>query len=51
MESISTPIDVAIEAGKTYWWRACGKSQSQPFCDGSRKGTTYSPLRYQAIES
>jgi CDGSH-type Zn-finger protein len=51
MESIKTPIDVTIEAGKVYWWCACGKSQSQPFCDGSHKGTAYSPLRYQAIES
>jgi CDGSH-type Zn-finger protein len=51
MESIKTPIDVTIEAGKTYWWCACGKSQNQPFCDGSHKGTTYSPLRYQPIES
>jgi CDGSH iron-sulfur domain-containing protein 3 len=51
MESIKTPIDVTIEAGKTYWWCACGRSQNQPFCDGSHKGATHSPLRYQPIES
>ena len=31
------PIAVAVEAGKTYWWCACGKSAKQPFCDGSHK--------------
>jgi CDGSH-type Zn-finger protein len=51
MESIKTPIDVTIDAGKTYWWCACGMSQKQPFCDGSHKGTTYAPLRYQTIEA
>ncbi len=24
---------------KSYWWCACGRSKSQPFCDGSHKGT------------
>ncbi len=26
---------VAVEAGKTYRWCACGRSSTQPFCDGS----------------
>ena len=30
---------VNVEAGKSYWWCACGRSKSQPFCDGSHKGT------------
>ena len=29
---------------KTYAWCACGKSQQQPFCDGSHKGTVFSPV-------
>ncbi|HEX3625045.1 MAG TPA: CDGSH iron-sulfur domain-containing protein [Verrucomicrobiae bacterium] len=29
----------------TYWWCACGRSKSQPFCDGSHKGTGLSPLK------
>ena len=45
------PIDVAVESGKTYWWCACGRSQTQPFCDGSHKGTSFSPLRYRATET
>ncbi len=29
------PIMIEVEAGKSYWWCACGRSQTQPFCDGS----------------
>lgn len=39
---------VDVEAGKTYSWCACGKSQSQPFCDGSHKGTAFTPVAYTA---
>ncbi len=31
-----------MEAGD-YYWCACGKSANQPFCDGSHKGTEFSP--------
>ena len=34
------PILVELKAGEDIWWCACGKSASQPFCDGSHKGTT-----------
>lgn len=34
--------------GKTYYWCACGRSASQPFCDGSHKGTAFQPLKYTA---
>jgi len=43
-----TPFAVEVEAGETYFWCACGKSQTQPFCDGSHKGTGFSPIKYQA---
>jgi len=43
-----SPIKVAVEAGKTYYWCACGKSASQPMCDGSHKGTGFSPMAYTA---
>jgi CDGSH iron-sulfur domain-containing protein 3 len=29
----------------TYWWCACGLSQSQPFCDGSHKSTGLTPVK------
>ena len=33
------PYKVTLEAGKKYWWCACGLSKTQPFCDGAHKGT------------
>ncbi|HJQ58806.1 MAG TPA: CDGSH iron-sulfur domain-containing protein [Vineibacter sp.] len=42
------PIRMAVEAGKDYWWCACGKSANQPFCDGSHKGSEFSPVKYTA---
>jgi CDGSH-type Zn-finger protein len=44
----TTPYPLEVEAGKTYFWCACGKSASQPFCDGSHKGTAFSPVKYTA---
>jgi len=45
------PFGVEVEAGQTYWWCRCGRSQKQPFCDGSHKSTEFTPLKYTAEES
>ena len=45
------PMPLPVEAGKDYWWCACGKSKAQPFCDGSHKGSEFSPLEYKAQAS
>jgi CDGSH-type Zn-finger protein len=42
------PFKVDVEAGKAYFWCACGRSQKQPFCDGSHKGTGLTPVQYKA---
>ncbi len=42
------PYPVAVEAGKTYYWCACGRSAKQPFCDGSHKATSITPVAYTA---
>ena len=47
----TAPVEVAVESGKTYWWCACGRSKKQPFCDGSHRGTSFSPLEYRAAET
>ena len=45
------PYPVEVEAGKSYFWCACGKSAKQPFCDGSHKGSSFAPVKYTAEES
>tara|TARA_R110001583_G_scaffold195021_2_gene368538 strand:- start:1286 stop:1519 length:234 start_codon:yes stop_codon:yes gene_type:complete len=46
-----TPFGVNVEEGKNYSWCSCGKSGKQPFCDGSHKGSEFSPVRFTATES
>jgi CDGSH iron-sulfur domain-containing protein 3 len=45
------PYKVPVEAGKKYFWCACGRSKNQPFCDGSHKGTGLTPVVYEATAS
>ncbi len=51
VRSSDTPFTVDVEQGKTYYWCACGRSKSQPFCDGSHKDTEFSPVKYLAEKS
>ena len=46
-----TPFAVEVEKGKDYYWCACGLSKSQPFCDGSHKGTEFAPTKFTAEDS
>jgi CDGSH-type Zn-finger protein len=46
-----TPYGEEVEAGKSYFWCACGRSANQPYCDGSHKGTDFVPVKYEATES
>lgn len=47
----TAPFPVEVEEGKSYFWCACGKSAKQPFCDGSHKGSEFSPVKYTAPAS
>lgn len=42
------PYAVDVESGKTYYWCTCGRSNGQPFCDGSHQGTDFVPAAFTA---
>ena len=46
-----SPYAVAVEAGESYWWCACGRSKQQPLCDGSHQGSEFNPQEYKAALS
>ena len=43
-----TPFGIELVEGKKYAWCACGRSNKQPFCDGSHKGTGITPVVFVA---
>ncbi len=43
-----SPYVVMVEAGERYVWCACGLSKTQPWCDGSHKGTDIEPIAFDA---
>jgi CDGSH-type Zn-finger protein len=42
------PYPMPVEAGKAYFWCACGLSKTQPLCDGSHKGSGLTPVKFTA---
>jgi CDGSH-type Zn-finger protein len=45
-----SPIVMEVEPG-TYFWCSCGNSSNQPYCDGSHKGTGFSPVKEEVSEA
>jgi CDGSH-type Zn-finger protein len=45
-----SPCSLELASG-TYWWCACGRSKTQPFCDGSHKGSAFSPLKLEIAQT
>ena len=44
------PYKVELLEGYRYAWCSCGLSKQQPFCDGSHKGSSFSPMKWTAEE-
>ena len=43
------PYAVELKPGD-YFWCACGRSNNQPFCDGSHKGSEFTPVKFTVSE-
>ncbi|MFA5326932.1 MAG: CDGSH iron-sulfur domain-containing protein [Prolixibacteraceae bacterium] len=41
-----SPAGLELESGQ-YFWCACGKSANQPFCDGSHRGSEFTPAIFK----
>lgn len=44
----ASPYAARVVEDKVYFWCSCGKSTTQPYCDGSHKGSSFSPVKYVA---
>lgn len=42
------PFTEEVEEGEIYYWCKCGRSNLQPWCDGSHAGTDIRPLAWVA---
>ncbi len=41
----TSPVQIDLEKGEHHWC-SCGESKGQPFCDGSHRGTPFTPLAF-----
>ncbi len=46
----SSPFIKEEEPGTKYWC-ACGRSKNQPYCDGSHKVTSFTPIKVEITEA
>lgn len=44
-----SPAELELEPGE-HWWCACGRSMTQPFCDGSHEGCGIEPQAFTVTE-
>nr|CAI5862807.1 unnamed protein product [Callosobruchus analis] len=49
------PLKITLQAGKKYSWCLCGRSKTQPFCDGTHRmdqlKITQKPVRFAVEET
>jgi len=46
-----SPYALEVSEGREYYWCSCGKSQTQPLCDGSHQGSNFEPVAFTAEKS
>jgi CDGSH-type Zn-finger protein/uncharacterized Fe-S cluster protein YjdI len=46
-----SPAVLELDADKKYAWCTCGKSNNQPWCDGSHSGTDFTPKIFSVKEN
>jgi CDGSH iron-sulfur domain-containing protein 3 len=44
------PTVMTLDPGK-YFWCSCGLSENQPFCNGSHKGTGFTPIGFEVSDA
>ena len=44
----NSPKKVMLDKDKRYFFCVCGRSENQPFCDGSHRGTSFTPKPFTA---
>ncbi len=42
------PFPIDVTSGQKLFWCSCGKSEKQPFCDGSHQGSEFTPIAFEA---
>ncbi|KAI8913806.1 hypothetical protein PhCBS80983_g04968 [Powellomyces hirtus] len=45
------PYAVELAPGKPYFFCTCGESSNQPFCDGTHKGSGFTPKKFTVEEA
>lgn len=46
--ALRMPVAVQLKKGETYYYCTCGRSGTQPFCNGAHKDTSFEPLKFEA---
>ena len=46
-----SPKIIELNSGTNYAWCSCGKSSNQPWCNGSHKGSSFTPHIFKQEES
>jgi len=45
------PLELEVTGGETHYLCSCGKSETQPFCDGAHSGTNFEPVAFTREKS